>query len=57
MLENDRYTTGLVKGNENLKCPNPRCITTSEPYLPGIFYDVNGTRKTKACKYCDYRAE
>lgn len=57
MLENGRYAPDLVKGDKSLKCPNPRCITTSEPYLPGIFYDVNGTRKTKACKYCDYRAE
>lgn len=43
--------------HEDMRCPNPRCITNSEKYLPAQFYDVKGTRKTLACRYCDYRAE
>ena len=43
--------------HEGIGCPNPRCITNGERYLPPQFYRVQGTRKTLACRYCDYRAE
>lgn len=43
--------------HKNIKCPNPVCITKTEKYLPNIFYNVNGTRKTVACSFCDFRAE
>ncbi len=58
MLESSKIELIIHKSNEkNIKCPNPQCITNSEKYLPKLFYNVLGTRKTLACSYCDYRAE
>lgn len=58
MLENSKIELNIQKSNTiNIKCPNPRCITNSEKYLPKLFHNVLGTRKTLACNYCDFRAE
>ena len=35
-------------------CPNPKCITKTEPYLPGIF---RGEGEELLCGYCDAEAE
>ena len=42
-----------------IRCKNPRCITTSEPYLSKVFRLVNRERSEYRCEYCDelYHAE
>lgn len=42
-----------------IRCKNPRCITTSEPYLSQVFRLVNRERSEYRCEYCDelHRAE
>lgn len=36
-----------------LVCNNPRCITTSENYVPHTFSLINEDRGTYKCDYCD----
>ena len=36
-----------------LICNNPRCITSTEKYVPHIFYLVNPEQRTYRCEYCD----
>ncbi len=36
-----------------IKCKNPRCITSIEPYLNHVHYLVNEKTKEYRCKYCD----
>ena len=44
----------LPKKVENvLLCKNPRCITSTEKYIPNIFHLVNPEQKTYRCEYCD----
>lgn len=58
MLQNPPITVKKpISTHNHLRCPNPVCITNTEKYLPNIFYNVEGTRKTVACCYCDFRAE
>ena len=34
-------------------CKNPRCITSTEKYIPHIFYLENDKERTYRCDYCD----
>ena len=34
-------------------CKNPRCITSTEKYIPHIFHLVNPEQRTYRCDYCD----
>ena len=34
-------------------CKNPRCITSTEKYIPHIFHLENENEKTYRCEYCD----
>ena len=34
-------------------CKNPRCITSTEKYIPHIFHLENSSEKTYRCEYCD----
>ena len=36
-----------------LLCKNPRCITSTEKYIPHIFHLDNMEMRTYRCKYCD----
>ena len=36
-----------------VKCKNPRCITTTEPYVPQIFRLVDKNESLYRCQYCD----
>ncbi|MDL2230117.1 aspartate carbamoyltransferase regulatory subunit [Treponema sp. OttesenSCG-928-L16] len=36
-----------------LICKNPRCITSTEKYIPHIFHLENGEKGTYRCEYCD----
>jgi len=34
-------------------CKNPRCITSTEKYMPHIFHLENPEERTYRCEYCD----
>ncbi|MBE6845950.1 MAG: aspartate carbamoyltransferase [Ruminococcus sp.] len=53
MLETDT-STSLLKGkvHKNCSCPNPKCITNTESYLPKSFLGIGDTIE---CEYCDER--
>jgi aspartate carbamoyltransferase regulatory subunit len=36
-----------------LICKNPRCITSTEAYIPHIFHLENSQQRTYRCEYCD----
>jgi aspartate carbamoyltransferase regulatory subunit len=36
-----------------LVCKNPRCVTSSEAYVPHIFHLEDAARGTYRCEYCD----
>jgi len=36
-----------------LICKNPRCITSTEKYIPHIFHLENDKLQTYRCEYCD----
>ncbi|MDR0590055.1 MAG: aspartate carbamoyltransferase regulatory subunit [Spirochaetaceae bacterium] len=36
-----------------LVCKNPRCITSTEAYIPHIFHLENPDERTYRCEYCD----
>jgi aspartate carbamoyltransferase regulatory subunit len=35
-----------------LECKNPRCITSTEKYVPQIFHLVNPETRLYSCEYC-----
>jgi len=41
------------KVEDVLICKNPRCITSTEKYVPHIFHLVNPELRTYRCEYCD----
>jgi aspartate carbamoyltransferase regulatory subunit len=36
-----------------LICKNPRCITSTEKYIPHVFHLESPERQTYRCEYCD----
>jgi aspartate carbamoyltransferase regulatory subunit len=36
-----------------LICKNPRCITSTEAYIPHLFHLENPEERTYRCEYCD----
>ena len=49
-----KITVSLPERVENvLKSKNPRCITTTENYVPHSFKLVNREKREYACEYCD----
>lgn len=36
-----------------IKCKNPRCITTTEHYVPQVFKLVDKDKALYCCEYCD----
>jgi aspartate carbamoyltransferase regulatory subunit len=58
IIENEVITEKLqVKLPERvenvLKCKNPRCITSTESYIPHIFRLVDPEKRIYRCEYCD----
>jgi aspartate carbamoyltransferase regulatory subunit len=50
----DKKNLQLPEKVENvLICKNPRCISSTEKYLPHIFYLENSEQRTYRCEYCD----
>jgi aspartate carbamoyltransferase regulatory subunit len=36
-----------------LICKNPRCITSTEKYIPHVFHLENAEKRVYRCEYCD----
>jgi aspartate carbamoyltransferase regulatory subunit len=36
-----------------LRCKNPRCVTSTEAYIPHIFHLENAESRAYRCEYCD----
>lgn len=54
-----KITLSLPERVENvIQCKNPRCITSTEPYIPHVFKLADRKRAEYHCEYCDelYRA-
>lgn len=58
VVENERITEKIrlrlperVEGV--LKCRNPRCVTSTETYVPHVFHLVDEADGTYRCEYCD----
>jgi len=49
-----KITLKLPEKVENvIICKNPRCITSTEKYIPHIFHLENAEKRTYRCEYCD----
>jgi len=58
IIENERITKKIklslpLKVENVLICKNPRCICSTEKYIPNIFYLENPELRTYRCEYCD----
>jgi len=58
IIENEKVTKKIKlqlpqKVENVLICKNPRCISSTEKYLPHIFYLENKDQRTYRCEYCD----
>jgi aspartate carbamoyltransferase regulatory subunit len=58
IIENEEITEKinlrLPEEVENvILCKNPRCITSTEKYIPHIFHLENRELRTYRCEYCD----
>ncbi|MFA6505505.1 MAG: aspartate carbamoyltransferase regulatory subunit [Treponemataceae bacterium] len=58
VIENEKITEKIrlrlperVEGV--LKCRNPRCVTSTETYVPQVFHLVNENAGLYRCEYCD----
>ena len=50
----EKITLKLPERVENIiLCKNPRCITSTEKYIPHIFHLENPEQRTYRCEYCD----
>jgi aspartate carbamoyltransferase regulatory subunit len=50
----DKIKLKLPEKVENvLICKNPRCITSTEKYVPHVFHLENPELQTYRCEYCD----
>jgi aspartate carbamoyltransferase regulatory subunit len=58
IIENERVTNKIKlqlpeKVENILICKNPRCISSTEKYIPHIFHLENKENRTYRCEYCD----
>jgi aspartate carbamoyltransferase regulatory subunit len=54
----EKYRPKLPERVENvIKCKNPRCITSTESYIPHIFRLVDPEKGIYRCVYCDETAD
>jgi len=58
IIENEKVikkiNLSLPQKVENvLICKNPRCICSTEKYIPHVFHLENAQQRTYRCKYCD----
>jgi len=58
VIENEKITRKIkLKLPERVEnvilCKNPRCITSTEKYIPHIFHLENEDKRSYRCEYCD----
>jgi aspartate carbamoyltransferase regulatory subunit len=58
IIENEKITEKIKlklpeKVENVILCKNPRCITSTEKYIPHIFHLENPDARTYHCEYCD----
>jgi aspartate carbamoyltransferase regulatory subunit len=58
IIENERVTKKInlqlpQKVENVLICKNPRCISSTEKYIPHVFHLDNNELRTYRCEYCD----
>jgi aspartate carbamoyltransferase regulatory subunit len=58
IIENEKITKKIKlqlpeKVENVLVCKNPRCISSTEKYIPHIFHLENPVTRTYRCEYCD----
>ncbi|MDR2363247.1 MAG: aspartate carbamoyltransferase regulatory subunit [Spirochaetaceae bacterium] len=58
IIENEKITRKIKlqlpeRVEDILICKNPRCITSTEAYVPHIFHLENPEQRTYRCEYCD----
>jgi aspartate carbamoyltransferase regulatory subunit len=58
IIENEKITEKIKltlpeKVENVILCKNPRCITSTEKYVPHIFHLENSGERTYRCEYCD----
>jgi aspartate carbamoyltransferase regulatory subunit len=58
IIENEKISEKIKlvlpdKVEDVLLCKNPRCITSTEKYIPHIFHLENPELRTYRCEYCD----
>ncbi|MDR2742274.1 MAG: aspartate carbamoyltransferase regulatory subunit [Treponema sp.] len=58
VIENEKITEKIKlklpeRVEDVLICKNPRCITSTEAYVPHIFHLENSELRTYRCEYCD----
>jgi aspartate carbamoyltransferase regulatory subunit len=58
IIENEKITEKIKlrlpeKVEDVLICKNPRCITSTETYIPHIFHLESPEARTYRCEYCD----
>jgi aspartate carbamoyltransferase regulatory subunit len=58
IIENEEITEKIKlklpeKVENVILCKNPRCITSTEKYIPHIFHLENTELRTYRCEYCD----
>jgi aspartate carbamoyltransferase regulatory subunit len=58
IIEDERITQKIKlqlpeRVEDVLICKNPRCITSTEKYIPHIFHLENPENRTYRCEYCD----
>jgi aspartate carbamoyltransferase regulatory subunit len=58
VIENEEITEKIKlqlpeRVEDVIICKNPRCITSTEKYIPHIFHLENPELRTYRCEYCD----
>jgi aspartate carbamoyltransferase regulatory subunit len=58
IIENEKITEKIKlrlpeKVEDVLICKNPRCVTSTETYIPHVFHLENPETRTYRCEYCD----
>lgn len=58
IIENEKITRKIKlklpeKVENVILCKNPRCITSTEKYIPHIFHLENSKERIYRCEYCD----
>ena len=58
IIENEHVTDKIKlqlpeRVEDVLICKNPRCITSTEKYIPHVFHLDNPELRTYRCEYCD----